>query len=331
MKTLNDRVPCKIITNLLTIQHSTLDSQNMKKILVTGGFGFIGSALVRQFNKEGHRITIFDKQKNSTRECCKDLKYAQFTDDPFCLDKSYTDIIHLGSPSSTDISAVEAQEALKMSTSFLRQAMHYKIPFYYASSAGVYGDTEPNFVGSKESDTDIYTNGNVDIGAVPMTPYAKGKLAFDKLFLESGATGMGLRFFNVWGWKGEEHKKQPSGPFRLNKSIKDKGVASIASFTVMRDWVNVDDVADTITRLVYNPRDGVADIVNFGSGLPFSFEDVANILIRRWNSTKGSAVILKKNFQLQPKEGFQYFTMANDEKLRSYNSVGLDNFKTCCI
>lgn len=174
-------------------------------IIVTGGAGFIGSNLVRGLNQKGiDEIIIVDnlthsiKHKNLNR-----LKFIDFIDKDVFLDRlpslgKIDAIFHQGACSST----TETNGRYMMENNFeyskrlFHHALSHKIPFFYASSASVYGNGDQGFIESTSCEN-------------PLNVYAFSKWMFDQYirrFLPQAPMPLvGLRYFNVYGYQ-ECHK-----------------------------------------------------------------------------------------------------------------------------
>lgn len=232
-------------------------------------------------------------------------------------------VIHMGAISSTQ--EWDGKKMMKENYSFtielLEICQYGKIPFIYASSASVYGNKN-------------------DGSADPLNMYAFSKFSIDqwvmkfvqnKLNLKNEFSPIvGLRFFNVYGPR-EDHKLKLSDDFffkvefeqcspihkwirfaRYNQKTK-KLISSIEVFNELseRDFVYVEDVCDVIHFFMQNERTGIFDV---GTGVPTSFEKVADILISKF--PEGT---ISKSMKPMPdglKGRYQYFTKANLDNLR---------------
>lgn len=286
-------------------------------ILVTGGFGFIGSHLIRVLNARGVSdiVVVDDLTDGSKMTNLNGCTFSQFyeVDDFFRYFEEWSDvkfIFHEGAISSTR----EMNGTLMMkrnydfSTKLLNKAFEYKIPFQYASSASIYGNVPSNVRIPETAPTQ------------PQTPYAFTKNLFDikvKKLIESDYFSQldfnvqGLRYFNVYG-SNEYHKKDQASPItKFTLQARKDGVIKIfeGSENIFRDFVCVDDVIQAKLDLAFNRMK--SGIFNIGSGLPVSFQDVANMIAH-----KESARIEKIPFPQEFKDAYQYWTCADLTKLR---------------
>jgi len=253
-------------------------------IVVTGGAGFIGSAVVWKLNLEGiDDIVIVDSLGTSMK--WKNLVNARFVDYldrddflelvlddkvPFNVDA----IVHVGACSSTtERDAGFLMENNYRYTAQLAQwAVDKDIQFIYASSAATYGDGSRGF-----SDDDI-----VSADLAPINMYGYSKQLFDRWALRNGLEKniTGIKFFNVFG-PNEYHK----GDMRsvIHKSfgqIREAGQVQLFKShrpdfrdgEQKRDFIYVKDCVEVIWWLLQN-RD-VTGIFNLGTGHARTWNDL---------------------------------------------------------
>lgn len=281
-------------------------------IIVTGGFGFIGSNIIKELNKRNKtNILVVDdltnghKFKNLVNCDFEDyldheLFFEEFTDD---LWENVTQIYHEGAISSTTEwnGKLVMEKNYKFSTKLLEKAIQYNIPFSYASSASVYGNT-----------THFIENGPLD----PLNMYAYSKYLFDKkvediLKDSSSLIIQGFRYFNVYG-NGEEHKENQASPiYNFIKQAKDSKVIKVfeGSENYKRDFVCVEDIAKLKVEML---EKRISGIFNAGTGKAISFMEIAEII-----SNKTGAKIELVEFPNHLKGHYQEFTQADLTNLNS--------------
>jgi ADP-L-glycero-D-manno-heptose 6-epimerase len=288
------------------------------KILVTGGFGFIGSSFVKYLNNKG--ITNIDicepkgkyesKWFNTT-----DLSYLKVidSDNNYCFTNyKYDAIVHLGANSSTNQEANSENwdNNIKYSNELIRRLDNHlnKPIFVFASSAATYGNETSDF--------------SERLNVRPTNFYG-----FTKLETEKAAQSVNyknniycLRFFNVYGAR-EAHKVGMSSP--IYKWLTSTSLSHIIELfessnplfptgKMARDFVHVDDVCSVIWHCINNKNKG--GIYNVGSGVASTWEDVANCVFKARDIKCGS--IVYKHMTQNLSKHYQYYTCANLEKLR---------------
>lgn len=176
------------------------------RIIVTGGAGFIGSALIWRLNELGYDdILVVDRHDDTGKEKnLTPLRFIDFVDaDDFIGrldDFSETDVMfHMGACSST----TATDEAYMMSNNYqytrdlAEFAVINNIRFIYASSAATYGDGSAGMDDGTESLDDLK----------PLNLYGRSKHLFDQYAATNGMFDriVGLKYFNVFG-PNENHK-----------------------------------------------------------------------------------------------------------------------------
>jgi ADP-L-glycero-D-manno-heptose 6-epimerase len=160
------------------------------KIIVTGGAGFIGSAMVWALNKMGLEDILIVDNLSTNREKWKNLVGLRYLDyiekDDFLEhiekgtfeDCKFRVLIHLGACSSTTEtdSSYLVHNNYEYSKTLAIWAKENKIRFIYASSAATYGDGEQGFAD--------------DLGEIehlrPLNMYGYSKQMFDLWMRKSG-------------------------------------------------------------------------------------------------------------------------------------------------
>jgi len=288
-------------------------------IVVTGGAGFIGANFVRALNKNNIKdIIIVDNLESNIlkKKNLNHLKFSKYYDKYSFINliknaKINPDInffFHLGACSST--TNFDKQYLKKNNYEYSKILFNWcndnKIPFIYASSASVYGDT---LIEAKE--TDLMN---------PLNPYAESKKMFDQFVLKnlnkSNTPIIGLRYFNVYG-PYEAHKQNMTSPIykfyqQLITSNKVNIFDSYNGFNRgehSRDFIHVDDCVKIKLWFMNNLKSG---IYNIGTGKSITFLDIAKKILQRRNNIGTINFI---NFPEILKNSYQCFTKANNLKL----------------
>ena len=296
-----------------------------KHILVTGGAGFIGSALIHTLNEAGNtNIVVADilgmdeKFKNLIP-----LRYADYieADDLIELAEEESDyfdqfetIFHLGACSAT--TERDASYLIRNNYEYTKTlasiAIDKGIRFVYASSAATYGD------GSQGMDDTLE-----DLHALnPLNMYGYSKHMFDCYAQRMGWDDqiVGLKYYNVFG-PNETHKDDMrSLVAKSYEQIKATGeIGLFKSYhpdytdgNQMRDFLYVKDAVAMTIHLANTPS--ANGLFNLGSGQANTWNTLATAIF--------DALKLKPNIQYiempeQLKGKYQYYTYANTDKLRS--------------
>lgn len=293
-------------------------------IIVTGGAGFIGSAVVWTLNEQGREdITIVDDVDHDEKEHnIGHLRHDQLvgiTDFRQQLlagefdNQNVEAIIHLGACSATTETNWEylLDNNVEYTKDIIRWCQEHGVRCIYASSAATYGDG---------------TNGYDDNPALfdtlkPLNLYGKSKLLVDIWARDGGflEQAVGLRYFNVFGpneWHKEGMmsvmaKKYPDiaagKPMTLFKSDKE----NYGDGEQKRDFIYVKDVVRATLFFLDNNLGGV---YNVGTGVARSWLDVARAMF--------VAVGMPANIEFidvpdNLKKQYQYFTQADMKRLEA--------------
>ena len=293
------------------------------RVLVTGGAGFIGSALVWALNCRGcEDIVVCDtprtgeKQKNLAP-----LRFADYVDADLLMRRlesgklgKFDLVLHLGACSSTTEQNVTylVGNNYEFTRDLAEWALAKKARFVYASSAATYGDGS---AGMSDSDS------NLD-SLLPLNPYGHSKHLFDLYAKRHGILKkiVGLKYFNVYG-PNEDHK----GDMRslVNKSfgqVKDTGVIRLFKSyrkdyrdgEQKRDFLYVKDAVAMTLHLAANKKAG--GLYNIGSGEARTWIDLANSVFAALGK-KPKIEFIEMPESIRDK--YQYFTEADISKLRA--------------
>jgi len=294
-------------------------------IVVTGGAGFIGSAVIESLNKRGITdILIVDRL--GTSEKWHNLVTLQYLDfihkDNFlglleseAFGSSIDVIFHLGACSST----TEHNADYLIENNFhytLRIGKwwhkHSRVRFIYASSAATYGNGENGYSDDLQTINKLH----------PLNMYGYSKHLFDLYAHREGWLEkiVGLKFFNVFG-PNEYHKGDMRSVIsKAYPGVRDNGVMSLfKSYRSdyqdggqLRDFIYVKDAVEMTLFFMDNQR--VGGIYNIGTGKARSWNDLAKaIFAAAGKQPRIEYIPMPSNLQ----EKYQYFTEANLERLRA--------------
>jgi len=289
--------------------------------IVTGGAGFIGSALVWKLNQMGiDDILVVDdlgfgeKWKNLVnRDFADYLHKATFLQ---LLEKGRLSgidaILHMGACSSTTEQNAEylMENNYRYTKILAEYCLQGSIRFIYAGSAATYGDGSLGF----DDDPELLPR------LKPLNMYGYSKQLFDAWAWRNNLLSrmVGLKFFNVFG-PNEYHKGdmmsvvckafsqiQEKGRLRLFKSHR----ADYAHGEQKRDFIYVKDCVEVVWWLLQHPE--VNGIFNLGQGRARSWNELAAAVFSAMDRPFAVDYI---DMPESIRERYQYFTQANMSRL----------------
>jgi len=255
------------------------------RVLVTGGAGFIGSALVWALNRRGvEDVVVADFLGESEKwRNLVPLRYADYleADDLLALVKEdagrlrgIQTVLHMGACSTTTErdAAYLVRNNFEYTKALATWCLSRGIRFVYASSAATYGDGARGMSDEAALDT-----------LRPLNMYGYSKLLFDAWAERQGVLDsiVGLKYFNVFG-PNEDHKGDmkslvhkayhqvlETGVIKLFKSYKPE----YADGEQRRDFVYVKDAVAMTLHLAETDRAG--GLYNIGTGRASTWNELA--------------------------------------------------------
>ncbi|MDY0213333.1 MAG: ADP-glyceromanno-heptose 6-epimerase [Desulfuromonadaceae bacterium] len=305
-------------------------------IIVTGGAGFIGSALVWRLNQLGYdNIVIVDSLGTSEKwRNLVPLRYADYVEKDDFLRLAQGDslhqvcdfgpagieaIFHMGACSATTEtdSRYLVQNNFEYTKHMALLARHSDARFIYASSAATYGDGANGFVDAEDELDNLR----------PLNMYGYSKQMFDLWARREGMLDSiaGLKFFNVFG-PNEYHKESMrSLVIKAYEQIMDSGKISLfksyrpeyADGEQKRDFVYIKDVVDMTLFFFKHPE--VNGIFNIGSSSAHTWNELAGSI---FSALKRIPSIEYIDMPDDLRSRYQYYTCSDVTKLRDAGYTG---------
>lgn len=264
------------------------------RFLVTGGAGFLGSALANRLSAGGHAVHVLDDLSNGRRELLDDgIAFTQGDVDNipllWSLLPDIDSVYHLAARVSVPQSILHPREYNRVNvggTVSLMEAMRDtgvgRVVF--ASSGAVYGRQPHQPV--QESDTPH-----------PDSPYAVSKWSAEQYIHTIGELWgietVALRIFNAYG----PHQSLPVShapvvPRFLQQALGGGSIVIFGDGSQTRDFVYVDDVVDALAAAA-TARDVNRQVINIGRGEAISIRE----LVRHIEQATGQHATLITNPQ----------------------------------
>jgi len=262
-----------------------------KKVLVTGGAGFVGSSTAAFLLERGDAVVIVDemndyydvriKEQNlrRLRDICPDkerltIYKGDICDEEFMLalfEKERPQwVCHMAAragvrPSIQD-PFVYIHSNIRGTTHLMELSHRFGVKnFVFASSSSVYGGSKSTYFSEEE---------NVDN---PVSPYAASKKACELLaytyhhLYKLNVTG--LRFFTVYGPRG----RPDMAPFKfIDRVSRGVEMQQFGDGSSSRDYTYIDDIVDGVVRAIDRPYP--YQVFNIGKGSGTSLKEFISIV-----------------------------------------------------
>jgi len=269
-----------------------------KKVLVTGGAGFIGSTLVRKLLEKQFEVTVFDNLNTGLSENLPKSKKLNLirgdVTDFQSLSKAvhgHRYVMHLAAqafvPSSYQLPLQVAQVNTIGSLNVFKACLDHNVNrVVHVSSSEIYGTAQ-------------YTPMDEQHPLKPHSTYAVTKAAADMLaqtfHWEHNLPIVILRPFNTFG-------PRENLPYFIPEMIRQclkENIIKVGNLETNRDFTYVDDVTEAMTAALETPNiEG--EIINIGTRKTHKMKDALN-LIKKQTSTQDKKVVLDKS-RLRPKD-----------------------------
>ncbi|EEF63286.1 ADP-glyceromanno-heptose 6-epimerase [Pedosphaera parvula] len=294
-----------------------------QRILVTGGAGFIGSALIWELNRRGCEqlvVTDFLGETEKWRNLTP-LRFADYLEADDLLPRlnantlgNFDLVLHLGACSAT--TERNATYLIRNNFEYTKElaawSLAHKARFVYASSAATYGDGSAG-MSDLEPDIEKFR---------PLNMYGYSKHLFDLYAKKHGFLNqiVGLKYFNVFG-PNENHKGDmrslvnkacaqvlQTGKIQLFKSYRP----DYRDGEQKRDFLYIKDAVKMTLHLATTPA--ANGLFNLGSGEAHTWIELATAVFKALECEPKIEFIEMPDV-LRGK--YQYFTQADITKLRS--------------
>eukprot|EP00429_Kryptoperidinium_foliaceum_P004118 CAMPEP_0176008568 /NCGR_PEP_ID=MMETSP0120_2-20121206/3810_1 /TAXON_ID=160619 /ORGANISM="Kryptoperidinium foliaceum, Strain CCMP 1326" /LENGTH=396 /DNA_ID=CAMNT_0017341353 /DNA_START=52 /DNA_END=1242 /DNA_ORIENTATION=+ len=261
-----------------------------KKVLVTGGAGFIGSHVADHLLQRGDDVVIVDEMNDYYDVSIKETNLRLLTEkygnkrvkiyrgdicDADLMDMIFDDerpqwVCHMAAragvrPSIQD-PFVYIHSNIKGTTQLMELSHKYGVKnFVFASSSSVYGGSKSTYFSEEEA---------VDN---PVSPYAASKKACELMAYTYhhlyNLNVTGLRFFTVYGPRG----RPDMAPFKfIDRVSRGVQIQQFGDGTSSRDYTYISDIVDGVVRSIDRPYP--YQIFNLGKGSGTSLKEFIDLV-----------------------------------------------------
>jgi UDP-glucose 4-epimerase len=265
-----------------------------KKVLVTGGAGYIGSHTVKQLGQAGYEVVVYDNLSTGTAQAvtCGELVVGNLEDtdrlSAVFACNNFDAVLHFAASISVPDSVSDPLAYYSNNTAntlnLLRQCQRFSIKnLVFSSTAAVYGQPEAMHI-------------NESTAPQPLNPYGSSKLMSERMIQDySAASNMKhviLRYFNVAGadMGGVLGQNNPKASHLIkvtcDAALGRRDAVNIFGTdfetpdgTGIRDYIHVQDLARAhVDALQYLEAGGTSDIFNCGYGQGYSVREVIEMV-----------------------------------------------------
>jgi len=270
----------------------------IRRILVTGGAGFLGSHLCERLVKEGHDVicldNFFTSQKQNVAHLLSRPNFELVRHDvtqPIYLEVD--EIYNLACPAAPGHYQYNPIKTIKTSVlgiiHALGMAKRCRAKMLQASTSEVYGDPEIH------PQPESYRGAVNPIG--PRACYDEGKRAAETLLMDyhrtNGVNVRLARIFNTYGPRMHPFDGRVVSNF-IRQALSDKDITVFGDGKHTRSFCYRDDLVEGLIRLMNGPDDFVGP-VNLGNPTESTIGELAELVIEltgsrsRWKSSRNSS------------------------------------------
>jgi UDP-glucuronate decarboxylase len=285
-----------------------------RRVLITGGAGFIGSHLSERLLAEGDEVICVDNFFTGSRRNVEHLfgnpRFEVIRHDvTFPLYLEVDQVYNLACPASPVHYQHDPVQTTKTSVvgaiNMLGLAKRLRVPILQASTSEVYGDP------AVHPQTEGYW-GNVNpIG--PRSCYDEGKRAAETLFFDYRRQHdldiKVIRIFNTYGPRMHPNDGRVVSNF-IVQALRGEAITIYGDGSQTRSFCYVDDLVDGMVRLMNTPHD-VTGPINVGNPGEFTMLELANAVLQITGSS--STIEYRPLPQDDPKQRQPDITIARQE------------------
>jgi UDP-glucuronate decarboxylase len=258
-----------------------------KKVLVTGGAGFLGSHLCERLLRDGNEVVCLDNyftgQKQNIVSLLGNPYFELIRHDvtmPFFIEVD--EIYNLACPASPIHYQYNAIKTVKTSVmgaiNMLGLAKRIKARILQASTSEVYGDPDVH------PQPETYWGHVNPIGA--RACYDEGKRAAETLFVnyhkQNNVRIKIIRIFNTYGPRMHPNDGRVVSNF-IVQALRNDDITIYGDGSQTRSFQYVDDLIEGMIRMM-NTREDFTGPVNLGNPVEFTICELAEMVIRLTNS-----------------------------------------------
>ncbi|WP_242612863.1 UDP-glucuronic acid decarboxylase family protein [Janibacter limosus] len=263
-------------------------TQAPRRVMVTGGAGFIGSHIAERLLQQGHEVLVVDNFYSSTRRNLTHLfEHPNFEllrhDVTFPLYVEVDEIYHLACPASPIFYQRDPVQTTKTSVlgsiNMLGLAKRTKAKILLSSTSEVYGDPQVH------PQTEDYW-GNVNPIGI-RSCYDEGKRCAETLFFDyrrqHDMPVKVARIFNTYGPRMQPNDGRVVSNF-IVQALAGEPLTMYGDGSQTRSFCFVDDMVDGLMSLMATPHE-VTGPINIGNPVEFTMLELAELVLELTGSS----------------------------------------------
>jgi UDP-glucose 4-epimerase len=265
-----------------------------KKIVITGGAGFIGSHIAEYWSNQNEDVVVLDNLRSGYKKNINGLSNVNFVEGSITNKELVEEVVtnadyvhHLAAMISVPESVINPYECVEINIigllNILEAAKKHSVKkIIHSSSAAVYGDNP---------ESPKHTNMKPE----PKSPYGITKLDGEyylQMYKENfGINTTSLRYFNVFGPRQDPKSQYAAAiPIFVASALKNDDIIIYGDGEQTRDFVYVKDVVQA--NILAATNDSLPGVFNVGNGYSISINKLVEMVLSLTEST--SKIIYKE-------------------------------------
>jgi len=265
-----------------------------KRILLTGGAGFIGSHLAAYLLSRDYHVIVYDNESTGNRANLP--PQVEFISGDVCdsealgavFSQGIDAVLHIAGQASIRVSFADPDTDLNVNTRgtirVLQQCIAHRVPrLLFASTMTVYGDrpTIPTPENEPPNPISFYA----------VTKYAAERyvhITAERPDLDFTFNATSLRMFNVYG-PGQRLNNPYQGVLAIfiGNVLRGEPIKIFGDGEQARDFVHVADVARAWADALENPA-AYGQVINIGTGVALSVNQICDLVLAAFGHTRAT-------------------------------------------
>ena len=254
-----------------------------RKVLVTGGAGFIGSHVVDALVAAGDDVHVLDDLSKGSVSNIRDGAIVHVLDvadrgvDRLVRDQRFESVVHCAAQTNVMRSIADPALDRRINIDGLERVLDAAVRtqvrrFVFISSGGaIYGETP--------------SPATEDTTPQPDNPYGEHKLLGEAMVADSGQSAVSLRLSNVYGPRQRADAEGGVVAIFADRLVADHPLAIYGDGEQQRDFVHVADIVDAVMLALGDS--GMRGVWNVGTGRATPINELAHTMLSAFGGKRG--------------------------------------------